>query len=114
MRDKAIFKPDTAFSLAHWATIKETSNNALTTTKTTMNARAFFDLVCKMRAAQKTYYNTSKEEYRAKADALVRSKQLEKEVDKEIERVASVLANRAQQLVLDFNNDNGNGAAQSN
>lgn len=79
-----------------------------------MTPKQFFDLVSEMRAAQKTYYYTSKEEYRAKADALVRSKQLENEVDKEIERVASVLANRAQQLALDFNNDNGNGTAQSN
>lgn len=46
-----------------------------------MNSKAFFDKVREMRAAQREYFKTRS------ADALSRSKQLEKEIDAEIKRV---------------------------
>lgn len=46
-----------------------------------MNAKEFFDKVVEMREAQKKYFRM-----RTSAE-LTRSKQLEKEIDKEIERV---------------------------
>lgn len=50
-----------------------------------MNARDFFDLVREMREAQKGYFST-----RSK-DLLEKSKQLEREVDREIARVDATL-----------------------
>lgn len=49
-----------------------------------MNAKSFFELVEKMRQAQKEYFNTRR------ADCLRRSKQLEKAVDDEITRVRDI------------------------
>lgn len=77
-----------------------------------MTPKQFFDLVSEMRAAQKKYFSLLGKPERYQY--LQKSKDLEKRVDAEIERANAVLANRAQQLALDFNNDNGNGAAQSN
>lgn len=50
-----------------------------------MNARDFFDLVREMREAQRSYFLT-----RSK-DLLEKSKQLEREVDREISRVDAIL-----------------------
>ena len=50
-----------------------------------MNAREFFDLVSKMRKAQKEFFATRKNE------ALHESKQLEREVDAEIKRVEAII-----------------------
>lgn len=77
-----------------------------------MTPKQFFDLVSEMRAAQKKYFSLLGKPERYQY--LQKSKDLEKQVDAEIERANAVLANRAQQLALDFNNDNGNGAAQGN
>ena len=49
-----------------------------------MNAKEFFDLVNSMRKAQREYFATRS------SDALELSKRLEREVDKEIERVPIV------------------------
>lgn len=54
-----------------------------------MNARQFFDLTASMRKAQKEYFKTRSR------DALNRSKELEKRIDDEIERVNRVLGNTA-------------------
>ena len=51
-----------------------------------MNAREFFDIVAKMRHAQKQYFATRSIEW------LIESKDLEKKVDAEISRVNAVLA----------------------
>ena len=51
-----------------------------------MNAREFFDIVAKMRHAQKQYFKTRLAEW------LIESKDLEKKVDAEISRVNAVLA----------------------
>ena len=53
-----------------------------------MNSRAFFDLVCRMRKAQKSYFKTRDR------DALNLSKEIEKQVDEEINRVNRVLAKK--------------------
>lgn len=53
-----------------------------------MNAKEFFDVVSQMREAQKSYFGT-----RAKS-ALDKSKDLEKRVDAEIERVKELLYER--------------------
>lgn len=50
-----------------------------------MNARQFFNLVSRLREAQKRYFKT-----RSSAD-LQSSKQLEKELDAEIERVNTII-----------------------
>lgn len=50
-----------------------------------MNARQFFNLVSRLREAQKRYFKT-----RSSAD-LQSSKQLEKEVDEEIRRVNDII-----------------------
>ena len=51
-----------------------------------MNAREFFDTVAKMRHAQKQYFKTRLAEW------LIESKDLEKKVDAEINRVNALLA----------------------
>ncbi len=50
-------------------------------------ARAFFDLVSEMRKAQKEYFKTRSSE------SLTRSKDLERQVDKEIQRANEILQN---------------------
>lgn len=50
-----------------------------------MKAREFFDKVASMRQAQRDYFKTRDK------DTLIRSKQLEKEVDDEIKRVTEIL-----------------------
>lgn len=50
-------------------------------------ARAFFDLVSEMRKAQKEYFKTRSSE------SLTRSKDLERQVDKEIQRAKEILQN---------------------
>lgn len=52
-----------------------------------MNHKQFFDLVCSMRKAQKTYFKTRS------TSALQESKYLEKQVDVEIKRVNEILNN---------------------
>lgn len=49
-----------------------------------MNAKEFYDKVVAMRAAQKRYFETRS------YDWLSKSKELEKEIDKEIERVSNI------------------------
>lgn len=56
-----------------------------------MNAKEFFELVAKMRKAQKDYFATRTTE------ALFLSKRLEREVDAEIQRVDDVVNNRPTQ-----------------
>lgn len=51
-----------------------------------MNPVQFFDKVAEMREAQKEYFRT-----RSK-DALIKSKQTEREIDNEIERVKAIRA----------------------
>ena len=53
-----------------------------------MNSRDFFDMVCRMRKAQKSYFKTRGR------DVLNMSKEIEKQVDEEINRVNSVLAKK--------------------
>lgn len=55
-----------------------------------MNARQFFDLVTEMRKWQKAYF-AEREFNDAKKYALNKSKQLERAVDMEIERVERIL-----------------------
>lgn len=55
-----------------------------------MNAREFFDKVAAMRAAQKGFFSTKKDDP-AHQQFLVESKMLEKEIDNEIERVKSII-----------------------
>lgn len=50
-------------------------------------ARVFFDLVSEMRKAQKEYFKTRSSE------SLTRSKDLERQVDKEIQRANEILQN---------------------
>lgn len=50
-----------------------------------MTSREFFDKVAAMRQAQRDYFKTRDK------DTLIRSKMLEKEVDKEIERVTEIM-----------------------
>jgi phosphate uptake regulator len=50
-----------------------------------MTAREFFEKVAEMRRAQRDYFKTRDK------DTLIRSKQLEKEVDDEIKRVTKIL-----------------------
>ena len=49
-----------------------------------MNAKEFFDKVVLMRKAQKEYFSTRSKDW------LSESKRLEKEIDKEIERVSKL------------------------
>jgi len=57
-----------------------------------MDSRTFFDKVAEMRRMQKEYFS--------KRDALVlkQCKELEKEIDNEIERVNKILNNKQQSL----------------
>ena len=56
-----------------------------------MNAREFFDLVSEMRKAQKDYFKTRR------TGSLNLSKQLEKQVDDEIQRVNDILKPKPKQ-----------------
>ena len=58
-----------------------------------MNSRDFFDMVCRMRKAQKSYFKTRDR------DVLNVSKEIEKQVDEEINRVNSVLAKKGMQYI---------------
>lgn len=53
-----------------------------------MKSRDFFDLVSEMRSTQKEYFKTRDK------DVLNKSKDLERRVDNEIERVNKILAER--------------------
>ena len=53
-----------------------------------MNSRYFFDKVCRMRKAQKNYFKTRDR------DALNVSKEIEKQVDEEINIVNGILAKK--------------------
>lgn len=53
-----------------------------------MNAREFFYLVANMRTAQREYFKTRD------TRALIRSKDLEREVDEEVRRVKEIIAQR--------------------
>lgn len=50
-----------------------------------MNSREFFEKVAEMRKAQRDYFNTRNRYF------LIRSRELEKEVDDEIKRVTKIL-----------------------
>ena len=67
-----------------------------------MNAREFFDLVSSMRKAQKEYFASRSQ------SALNTSKQLEREVDKEINRVETILKIGAVQKEIEFDNQKEN------
>lgn len=56
-----------------------------------MDRKQFFEKVVQMRKAQKKYFATPASQYFAKQQALEESKKLEREIDKEIERVRKVL-----------------------
>ena len=53
-----------------------------------MTSREFFEKVAEMRRAQRDYFKTRDKE------TLIRSTQLEKEVDEEIKRVTDILTNQ--------------------
>ena len=53
-----------------------------------MNSRCFFDMVCRMREAQKNFFKTRDR------DTLNVSKEIEKQVDEEIIRVNGILAKK--------------------
>lgn len=53
-----------------------------------MNAKEFFNVVAKMRHAQKQYFKNRSTEW------LIESKDLEKKIDAEISRVNAVLAKK--------------------
>ena len=58
-----------------------------------MNSRDFFDMVCHMRKAQKNYFKTRDR------DALNMSKEIEKQVDEEINRVNGILAKKGMSYI---------------
>ena len=58
-----------------------------------MNSRYFFDMVCRMRKAQKNYFKTRDR------DALNVSKEIEKQVDEEIIRVNGILAKKGMPFI---------------
>ena len=58
-----------------------------------MNSRDFFDTVCRMRKAQKNYFKTRDR------DALNVSKEIEKQVDEEINRVNGILAKKGMPFI---------------
>ena len=61
-----------------------------------MNAKQFFDLVSEMRSSQKEYFKTRS------SQSLQKSKELERKVDAEIERVNNII-NPSPQGELNFN-----------
>ena len=64
-----------------------------------MDAKEFFNLVSRMRAAQKDYFKTRSKSY------LEKSKELEKCVDNEIERVNKIIEERANPKLFWHEND---------
>lgn len=58
-----------------------------------MNSRDFFDMVCRMRKAQKNYFKTRDR------DALNVSKEIEKQIDEEINRVNGILAKKGMPFI---------------
>lgn len=56
-----------------------------------MNAREFFYLVSEMRHAQREYFETKSQR------VLIAAKQLEKQVDLEIERVKTICENQSRE-----------------
>lgn len=62
-----------------------------------MDAKEFFNTVREMRKAQRDYFRTRAQHF------LVRSKDLEKAVDDEIERTEAALKEREQRKQLNFN-----------
>ena len=62
-----------------------------------MNSREFFDMVCRMRKAQKNYFKT-RDQY-----ILNISKGLEKTIDEEINRVNGILVKKGEHYI-DINN----------
>ena len=58
-----------------------------------MNSRDFFDMVCRMRKAQKNYFKTRDR------DALNVSKEIEKQVDEEINSVNGILAKKGMSYI---------------
>lgn len=62
-----------------------------------MNSRTFFDMVCRMRKAQKNYFKTRDR------DVLNISKGFEKTIDEEINRVNGILAKQGVHYI-DINN----------
>lgn len=58
-----------------------------------MNSRYFFDMVCRMRKAQKNYFKTRDR------DALNMSKEIEKQVDEEINRVNGILVKKGMPFI---------------
>lgn len=54
-----------------------------------MNAREFFYLVSEMRSAQREYFDTKSQR------VLIAAKQLEKQVDLEIERVKLIISSQS-------------------
>lgn len=62
-----------------------------------MNSRDFFDMVCRMRKAQKNYFKTRDR------DILNISKGFEKTIDEEINRVNAILSKKGVHYI-DINN----------
>lgn len=62
-----------------------------------MDSREFFDVVCRMRKAQKNYFKTRDR------DVLSVSKGFEKTIDEEINRVNGILSKKGEHYI-DINN----------
>ena len=62
-------------------------------TQEVTNSRDFSDMVCRMRKAQKNYFKTRDR------DALNMSKEIEKQVDEEINRVNGILAKKGMSYI---------------
>lgn len=62
-----------------------------------MDSREFFDIVCRMRKAQKNYFKTRDR------DVLSVSKSFEKTIDEEINRVNGILSKNGEDYI-DINN----------
>ena len=86
----ATFEALTLFKVQGW----QIDCNTFNTGEKQMKPKEFYDLVVKMRKAQKDYFAT-----RTKT-ALEQSKQLEREVDAEIRRVENVMNNKPTQQSL--------------
>ena len=58
-----------------------------------MNSRDFFDMVCRMREAQKNFFKTRDR------DTLNVSKEIEKQIDEEIIRINGILAKKGMPFI---------------
>ena len=76
-----------------------------------MTPKQFFDLVSEMRAAQKKYFSLLGKPERYQY--LQKSKDLEKQVDAEIERSNAVLANKCIEQNLNFKDNETSGHQQA-